>query len=187
MDETATEEPLHDPDVPDEARAALRAVMQQHAAGEVDAALAGAHEIMRRWPRYAQARSYVGQTLVTRKRQFADGLAQLDRAVRDCHQDDGRADPYILYTAGWCQEFVANALSKEAGHHRPKGGPHQPVEQSADNLYASATALFLRALKEDPDEQLLGDIEDMLTVIANVTGEPWDDGEEVERAIPRPR
>src|SRR5690606_34135418 len=105
-----------------------------------------------------------------------DGLAELDRAVAD-----GPDDPYILYTAGWCREFVANAL------HRPKGGPHQPVEASADSLYASATALLKRALAAGPDDQLQGDIEDMLTVISRETGEPWDDGEEVERAAPRPR
>ena len=162
--------------VPDEARAALRAVMQAHAAGDVDHALQAAEEILTRWPDYAQARSYYGQTLVTRKRRFADGLAQLERAVQD-----GGDDPYILYTAGWCQEFVANAL------HKPKGGPHQRVEQSSDDLYASAAALFHRALAADPDDQLQGDIEDMLTVISNVTGEPWDGGEEVERAAPRPR
>lgn len=180
MDESA---PQHDTpaEVSDEARAALRAVMQQHAAGDVDAALDAAQEILGQWPDYAQARSYFGQTLVTRKRRFADGIAELDRAVQDCNND-----PYILYTAGWCREFVANALNKEAGH-RPKGGAHQQVEDSADDLYASATALFRRALAAGPDDQLLGDIEDMLTVIANVTGEPWDDGEEIERAIPRPR
>ncbi len=167
---------MSNPEVPDEAKAALRAVMQTHAAGNIDGALTAAEEVLRRWPSYAQARSYFGQTLVTRKRRFADGLVELERAVQD-----GGDDPYILYTAGWCQEFVANALAK------PKGGPHQPVSASADELYASANALFLRALDKDPDDQLLGDIEDMLNVISNVTGEPWDDGEEVERAAPRPR
>ncbi len=167
--------------MPEEARQGLRAVMQAHAAGNVDAALAGAGELLERWPHYAQARSYLGQTLVTRKRRFADGLAELDRAV-----EDGSDDPYILYTAGWCREFVANATAGARGS-KPRGGAHQSVEVPADDLYASATALFRRALAAGPDDQLQGDIEDMLTVISNVTGEPWDDGEEVERAAPRPR
>jgi hypothetical protein len=38
----------------------------------------------------------------------------------------------------------------------------------------------------EPDEQLQGDIEDMLDVVANATGEPWDESE-VRRAVPRPR
>lgn len=150
--------------------------MQSHAGGDIDAAIAAVEAVVAQWPDYAQARSYLGQTLVTRKRRFADGIEELDRAVAIC--DD---DPYILYSAGWCREFVAHALAK------PKGGPHQPVEQTADELYASAHALFMRALHADPDEQLQGDIEDMLNVISNVTGIPWDDGEEVERAVPRAR
>jgi len=162
--------------IPDDAKLALRQVMQAHAAGNVDAALASVQEVVERWPGYAQARSYLGQTLVTRKRRFADGIAELDRAV-----EVGGDDPYILYTAGWCREFVANALAK------PKGGPHQPVSESAAELYESAHQLFLRALEAGPDDQLQGDIEDMLTVISKVTGIPWDDGEEIEHAVPRPR
>ena len=165
-------EPGQEPN--DEARQALRRVMQSHAGGDVD--LDAAREVVARWPQYAQARSYLGQTLVTRKRKFADGLAELDRAV-----DLGNDDAYILYSAGWCREFVANALATG------KGGGHQAVEATADELYASANALFLEALKADPDDQLLGDIEDMLTVIAKVTGVPWDGGEEIEHAPPRPR
>ena len=34
---------------------------------------------------------------------------------------------------------------------------------------------MLHALTLDPDEKLQGDIEDILDVIANVTGEPWSD------------
>jgi len=166
--------------VPDEAKQALRQVMQSHAAGDVDGALAAVAEIVERWPDYGQARSYLGQTLVTRKRRFADGIAELDRAVEVAGDD-----PYILYTAGWCREFVANALASIGT--KPKGGAHQQVEQSADDLYASAHDLFMRALEAGPDDQLLGDIEDMLTVISKVTGIPWDGGEEIEHAPPRPR
>ena len=162
--------------VPDEARLALRQVMQSHAGGDIDQALAAVRSIVERWPQYAQARSYLGQTLVTRKRKFADGIAELDRAV-----EVGSDDAYILYSAGWCREFVANAMATG------KGGGHQAVEGTAEEMYASANELFLRALDADPDDQLLGDIEDMLTVISKVTGVPWDGGEEIEHAPPRPR
>ncbi|MEI6136878.1 MAG: hypothetical protein WCQ48_05615, partial [Chloroflexota bacterium] len=66
-----------------EAQQALRDAMDLHARGSIDAALAQAREVVERWPGYAQALSYLGQTLVTRKRRFADGLAVLDRAVED--------------------------------------------------------------------------------------------------------
>lgn len=150
--------------------------MQAHAGGDIDLAIAAVEAVVAQWPEYAQARSYLGQTLVTRKRRFADGIEELDRAVAVCNDD-----PYILYSAGWCREFIANALAK------PKGGRHQPVAQTSDELYASAKALFLRALHAGPDDQLQGDIEDMLTVISKVTGVPWDGGEEVGRAAPRAR
>ena len=82
--------------------------------------------VIARWPDDARALSYVGQTLVTRKRRFADGLALLDRATAA-----GAQDPYILYTAAWCREFVANAIE------RPKGA-HQRVTQTPAALYAQA-------------------------------------------------
>ncbi len=158
----------------DEAQRALRAAMDLHAGGEIDAALTRAREVVERWPEYAQALSYLGQTLVTRKRRFADGLAVLDRAV----QADG-SDPYILYTAAWCREFAANAIE------RPKGA-HQPVAQRPAALYAQARDELLRALTLEPDDQLQGDVEDILDVIAKATGEPWDEGL-YERVAPRPR
>ncbi|MEI6137189.1 MAG: hypothetical protein WCQ48_07225 [Chloroflexota bacterium] len=157
-----------------EAQQALREAMDLHARGSIDAAIEQARTVVERWPTYAQALSYLGQTLVTRKRRFADGLAILDRAV-----EHGGDDPYILYSAAWCREFAANAIE------RPKGA-HQPVEQSPAALYAKAHDELLRALTLDPDEKLRGDVEDILDVIAKATGEPWDEGL-YERAAPRPR
>ena len=158
----------------EEARQALRTAMQLHAGGQIDAALERAREVVERWPDYAQALSYLGQTLVTRKRRFADGLAVLDRAV-----EAGGDDPYILYSAAWCREFAANAIE------RPKGA-HQHVAESPAALYAKAHDELLRALELEPDDKLRGDVEDILDVIAKATGEPWDEGL-YERAAPRPR
>ncbi len=157
-----------------EAQQALRRAMDLHAGGEIDAALACAQDVVDRWPTFAQALSYLGQTLVTRKRRFADGLAILNRAV----EADG-TDPYILYSAAWCREFTANAIE------RPKRA-YQPVAESPAALYTRARGELLRALALDPDDKLRGDVEDILNVIASATGEPWDEGL-YERAAPRPR
>ncbi len=161
-------------EVSEEAREALGRAMRLQAQGEVNAALEQGRAVVDRWPEFGQAHGWLGQTLVTRKRRFADGLEVLSRAEALAPED-----PYVLYSVAWCREFVANELA------RPKRA-HQPVEQSADELYAQARETFLRALELEPDDQLQGDIEDMLDVIANATGVPWDEGE-VGRAQPRPR
>ena len=146
-----------------EQRAALREAMRLHAQDEVDAALAAAETLVESVPDFCEAHAYLGNTLVTRKRRFADGLAALERAAALCPRDAG-----ILYTLGWCREFVANALE------RPRT-PHQPVEQDAATLYALTTEVMLRALDCDPEPGLRGDIEDILDVVAKATGIPWDE------------
>jgi len=158
----------------DVARARLRRAMELHAWGDVDGALAEAEAAVAEAPAFGEAHAYLGNTLVTRKRRFADGLAALDRAVALLPDD-----PTVRYTSGWCREFIANELA------RPRR-PHQAVALDAEALYHAARAELLAALALEPDEQLQGDIEDMLDVIARATGEPWDEGE-YERAAPRPR
>ena len=150
-------------EVGDEARALLRQAMQLHSADEIDAALASADRAIALEPAFCEAHSYRGNTLVTRKRRFADGLAALERAAELCPEDAA-----ILYTLGWIREFVANALEK------PRR-PHQPVEQDAATLYAATTAVLRQALALDPEPHLRGDIEDILDVVANATGVPWDE------------
>jgi len=147
-------------------RAALREAMRLHARDEVDAAIVAAETLVESVPDFCEAHAYLGNTLVTRKRRFADGLAALERAAALCPRDAG-----ILYTLGWCREFVANALEK------PRAA-HQPVEQDAATLYAMTTEVMLRALTCDPEPGLRGDIEDILDVVASATGIPWDEEHE---------
>ena len=139
--------------------------MRRHAAGEIGAALASARRAVALDPACCEAHAYLGNTLVARRRRFADGLAALERAAALCP-----GDPAILYTLGWCREFAAHALA------RPRG-PHQPPAQDAPALYAAAACALRRALALDPEPGLRGDIEDILDVIARATGEPWRDDE----------
>jgi tetratricopeptide (TPR) repeat protein len=153
--------------VPAEARAALRRAMSLHSAGEIVQALEAGQRAIALAPDFAEAHNYLGNTLVTRVRRFEDGLASINQAAELAPEDAA-----ILYTAGWCHEYVANALD------RPRG-KHQAVQQAAPELYAIARAYFLRALAAHPDDQMRGDIEDMLDVVAAVTGEPWADDERI--------
>ena len=155
-----------------EATALLQRAMALHSRGDIDEALAAARASIARDPAFGAAYGYLGNTLVTRKRRIADGLAALERAA-ELRPDDAAT----WYTLGWCREFVANALA------RPKGA-HQPVAEDADTLYASAREAMLHALALDPDEGLRGDIEDILDVITRATGEPWrDDSEPSTRRV----
>lgn len=146
-----------------DARARLGEAMRT---ADVDAALAAVRALLNDVPSLADAWAYLGNTLVTRKRRFADGLAALERAV-----ELEPANPWFAYTLGWCREYAAHALA------RPKGGrawrAEQLPEQHADALYVSARASFLRALTLDPDDALRGDIEDMLDVVERATGVAW--------------
>lgn len=142
--------------------------MAQHARGDVDAALATAREAVAAAPAFGEAWAYLGNTLVTRKRQFADGIAAMERAAALCP-----GDAAIWYTLGWCQEFAANALA------HPKGGRvttgDQLAAEDAATLYARAKRTMLHALTLGPEPGLRGDIEDILDVIASATNEPWQD------------
>ena len=146
----------------EQALALLRDAMSHHTAGRIDDALETARRAISLVPEFAEGHAYLGNTLVTRQRQFADGLAALRRAVELAPED-----ATILYTTGWCEEYVANAL--ERPRHR-----HQAVAEDAATLYSVARAHFLRALEANTDPLLTGDIEDMLDVVAAATGEPWE-------------
>ena len=148
-------------------RALLRRAMRLHSDDQIDAAIAAAEGAVALDPDFCEAHAYLGNTLVTRRRRFADGLAALERAAALCP-----GDAAILYTLGWCREFVAHALE-----HPRQRQPHQPVAQDAAALYAATTEVLRRALALDPDPQLRGDIEDILDVVANATGIPWDEEE----------
>jgi tetratricopeptide (TPR) repeat protein len=164
------------------ARARLREALALHAAERIDEALAAAREALALDPALGEAHAYIGNTLVTRKRAFEEGIAELEQAARLLPNDPG-----VWCTLGWCQEFAANALAHPRGSRRQAA-----LRLTSEELYAAAHTSMLRALSLDPEDGLKGDIEDILDVIAKETGVPWDveappgtlHGEEEPRAAP---
>jgi tetratricopeptide (TPR) repeat protein len=134
---------------PEEARALLREAMARHAQDDIAGALAAARRALERAPDYADARSYLGSTLVQRLGRYAEGLAELERA-RDLAPDD----PAVHYTLGWCYEFVAHRESR-----RPSAG------LDVDELYAKAERALRRCLELHPQGKLKDDAEDLLSSI----------------------
>ncbi|MFN8639585.1 MAG: hypothetical protein U0360_09055 [Dehalococcoidia bacterium] len=153
----------------DAARAKLREALRLHTVERIDDALAAAEDALALDPTLADAHAYIGNTLVTRRRAYPEGIAALERAAALAPQD-----PTIWFTLGWCQEFAANALAHPRGRRR-----EDPRGLVPDDLYGAAMRSMLHARTLDPDEALLGDIEDILDVISRETGVPWES--EVER------
>ncbi len=156
------------------ARACLAEAMAAHGRGAIDDALKTAEKAIDLCPKLSAAYAYVGNTLVTRQKRFADGLPALERAA-----ELAPLDATTWYTLGWCREYVAHTIQRGRGNH-------QSLDADAPSLYDAAREALLHARMLNPDEALLGDIEDMLDVIASATGEPWTEAL-VTRAAPRAR
>ena len=135
--------------VPQAARDRLREAMARHERGDIAGALAEARRALKLAPDFADARSYLGSTLVTRRGRFAEGLAELERA-----REAAPEDPAIYYTLGWCCEFAAHGLSR-----RPRAGL-DPQE-----LYRKAEAYLRRCLELKPEGKMRDDAQDLLASI----------------------
>lgn len=140
--------------MPDESKAVarerLRSAQEAHSGGRIDEALAHARAALEAKPDFAEAWMYLGTTLVTRKLAFADGLAALERALAVTPDDPG-----VNYSLGWCYEFVAYRLEKQATT------PYRdPLE-----LYRLARQRLRRCIELDPEQGLREDAEDLLESI----------------------
>jgi hypothetical protein len=92
----------------------------------------------------------VGTTLITRRFAFAEGLAGLERAAQLAPDDPGAA-----YSLGWCYEFVAYRLEKQATT------PYRdPIE-----LYRRAARELQRCIDLNPEQGLKDDAQDLLDSI----------------------
>jgi tetratricopeptide (TPR) repeat protein len=123
--------------------------MARHEQGDIAGALAEARAALTLAPGFADARSYLGSTLVQRQGRYAEGLAELERA-RELAPDD----PAVHYTLGWCYEFVAHHVSRA-----PKAG------LDAQELYRKAEQSLRRCLELNPQGKLKDDAQDLLSSI----------------------
>ena len=137
------------PSVPQSARELLRSAMALHEQGDIAAALAEARQALELSPDYADARSYLGSTLVTRRGLYAEGLMELERA-----RDAAPEDPAVYYTLGWCYEFAAHGVAR-----RPRKG------LDSQELYDKAEAYLRRCLELRPEGKLKDDAQDLLSSI----------------------
>jgi tetratricopeptide (TPR) repeat protein len=134
----------------DEARTLLMRAHALHAERRIDEALAAAREAIAIRPHYVDAWSYLGTTLITRKLAFAEGLDGLEHAESLAPNDAG-----IVYGLGWCYEFVAYRLERQAA------APYRdPTE-----LYRLAAAKLQRCIDLDPEQGLREDAEDLRAAI----------------------
>ncbi len=123
--------------------------MEAHERREIARAVGLARQALELDPSYAEAREYLGTTLVTRLRRFDEGLAEMERALEDAPDSAS-----LLYALGWCYEFVAHARGRE---------PSGAGEASA--LYRKAANYLRRCLALAPEGKLREDAEDLLEVI----------------------
>ena len=132
------------------AREHLKRAQELHTEGRIDEALQEARRAVDAWLGFVEAWMYAGTTLVTRKLAFREGLAALERALALAPDDPG-----VNYSLGWCYEFVAYRLEKQAT--TPYRNPLQ--------LYGLAAHFLQRCIELQPEQGLLEDAEDLLASI----------------------
>jgi tetratricopeptide (TPR) repeat protein len=131
----------------------LAEAQRLHAARDTKRALDLAQQALALDPNYVEALEYVATALITRRAQYAEGLALMERAlqIRD-------GDPGLWYAAGWCYEFAAHETSRR---------PAARTDLGPRDLYERAADAFRRCLSLHPDGKLRGDAEDLLDHVEN--------------------
>ncbi len=128
----------------------LRRAQQLHTDVRIEEAIAEARAALDLDPAYVEAWMYLGTTLVTRRLAFAEGLAALEHAAQLAPNDAG-----VAYSLGWCYEFVAYRLEKQATT------PYRdPIE-----LYRLAARELQRCIDLNPEQGLKDDAQDLLDSI----------------------
>jgi tetratricopeptide (TPR) repeat protein len=139
---------------PGDASELVRRAQQLHGDGRIEDAIAAAREALDVDPASTAAMTYLGTTLITRRLQFVEGLEVLEQAAAIAPEDAG-----VLYSLGWCQEFVAYRLSKQST--TPYRDPFE--------LWENAAATLQRCIDLDPEPGLKADAEDLReSIIARI-------------------
>jgi tetratricopeptide (TPR) repeat protein len=136
--------------------ALLHEALAAHAARDTDRSIALTREALRDDPDNTRALEHLATVLITRKRQYAEGVDTIERALFVRPEDAG-----LWYAAGWCYEFAAHEL-------RRRPAPDDDLEPRA--LYERAAYCFRRCLALNPEGKLQGDAEDLLDHIENELG-----------------
>ena len=128
----------------------LKRAQVLHSNHRIDEAVLEARAALEVLPDYVEALTYLGTTLITRRLAFPDGLPYLERAVELAPDDAG-----VHYSLGWCYEFVAYRLEKQAT---------TPYRHPID-LYELAAEHLQRCIELEPEPGLKADAEDLLESI----------------------
>jgi len=128
----------------------LKQAQELHTQGRIDDAMAAARAAIEAQPDFVEAWMYLGTTLLTRRLAFPEGLAALERAFELAPDDPG-----VVYSLGWCYEFVAYRLEKQAT--KPYRDPLELYRLAADRLR--------HCIALDPEQGLKDDAQDLLDSI----------------------
>jgi tetratricopeptide (TPR) repeat protein len=134
----------------DEAAQHLKRAHILHSNHRIDEAITEARAALDFDSGYTEALTYLGTTLITRRLDFRGGLVYLEKAAQLAPDDAG-----VHYSLGWCYEFVAYRLEKQA-----TSAYRDPIE-----LYELGAAELQRCIDLDPEAGLKADAEDLLESI----------------------
>jgi tetratricopeptide (TPR) repeat protein len=137
---------------PTEAAEHLRRAQDLHSEGRIEDAIAAARRALEIYPDFIEALTYLGTTLITRRLAFEEGLKLLERAAELAPDDPG-----VNYSLGWCDEFVAYRLEKQAT--KPYRDPLELYERAAERLQ--------HTIDLNPEQGLKDDAADLLQSILN--------------------
>jgi len=130
-----------------EAAEHLRQAHALHSEGRIEDAIAEAQRALDIYPDYIEALTYLGTTLITRRLAFEEGLRLLERAAELAPDDPG-----VNYSLGWCDEFVAYRLEKQAT--TPYRDPLELYERAAERLQHTIALNPEKGLKDDASDLL---------------------------------
>lgn len=130
----------------------FREALAAHAARDTSRTIALTRDALVLDPEHTAALEHLATVLITRRADYDEGLACIERAVAVRADDPG-----LWYSLGWCYEFAAHEIRRRGGG----------AELDPRALYERAAEGFRRCLELSPDGKLQGDAEDLLDHVEN--------------------